>query len=96
MTGSRGHRRHGGRRSSAVARGLGIGLGDGIKAMVPCRASMPGQYSSTAQDMARRKPTEIEHLNGYVVRKGRELGIPTPVNRALLAIVKLQESTYIT
>ena len=81
----------------AVARGLGIGLGDGIKAMVlGVAASMPGQYSSTAQDMARRKPTEIEHLNGYVVRKGRELGIPTPVNRALLAIVKLQESTYIT
>lgn len=79
----------------AVARGLGIALPDGVKDMVLGVArSMPGQYSSTAQDMARRKPTEIEHLNGYVVRRGRELGIPTPVNRALLVMVKLQESTY--
>ncbi|BBK34071.1 ketopantoate reductase [Stella humosa] len=77
----------------AVARGLGIGLDDGVKAMVlGVAASMPGQYSSTAQDMARGKPTEIDHLNGYVVRKGQALGIPTPVNRALWAMVKLQES----
>lgn len=79
----------------AVARGLGIALAPDIKAIVlGVAASMPGQHSSTAQDMARRKPTEIDHLNGYVVRKGAELGIPTPVNRALLAIVKLLESTY--
>ncbi len=77
----------------AVARGLGIALADGVKDMVLGVArTMPGQYSSTAQDMARGKPTEIDHLNGYVVRKGRELGIPTPVNRALLVMVKLQES----
>ena len=78
----------------AVARGLGIGLADGVKDMVLGVArTMPGQYSSTAQDMARGKPTEIDHLNGYVVRKGREIGIPTPVNRTLLVMVKLQEST---
>lgn len=79
----------------AVARALGIPLAPGIKEMVlGVAATMPGQYSSTAQDMARQKPTEIDHLNGYVVRKGRELGVPTPVNRALLSIVKLQESKY--
>jgi 2-dehydropantoate 2-reductase len=54
-------------------------------------AGMPTQRSSTAQDLARRKPTEIDFLNGYIVRKGNELGIPTPSNFALQTMVKLAE-----
>ena len=54
--------------------------------------TMPAQYSSTAQDLARGKKSEIEHLNGFVVRKGEALGVPTPVNRVLLALVKSIES----
>jgi 2-dehydropantoate 2-reductase len=53
---------------------------------------MPTQYSSTAQDLQRGRPTEIDHLNGYVVRRGDELGVPVPANRALWALVKLIES----
>jgi 2-dehydropantoate 2-reductase len=53
--------------------------------------SMPSQYSSTAQDLARGKPTEIDFLNGHVVRRGEALGIPTPANRVLWALVKLME-----
>jgi 2-dehydropantoate 2-reductase len=56
--------------------------------------SMPAQYSSTAQDLARHKPTEIDYLNGYVLRRGQALGIPTPVNRALWALVKLIEGRH--
>ena len=52
---------------------------------------MPNQKSSTAQDLARGKPSEIDFLNGYVVRKGTELGIPTPTNHALQVMVKLAE-----
>jgi len=54
--------------------------------------TMPSQYSSTAQDLARHKPTEIDYLNGYVVRRGQALGVATPVNRVLWALVKLIES----
>jgi 2-dehydropantoate 2-reductase len=54
--------------------------------------TMPAQFSSTAQDLARRKRSEIDHLNGYVVRKGRALGITTPVNHALHTMVKLLEA----
>ena len=53
---------------------------------------MPGQLSSTAQDMARRKLSEIDHLNGFVARRGRELSISTPANQALFALVKLVEA----
>ena len=52
---------------------------------------MPGQSSSTAQDLARGKTTEIDYLNGYVVRKGASLGISTPTNLALQVMVKLRE-----
>jgi 2-dehydropantoate 2-reductase len=47
--------------------------------------------SSTAQDVARGKRTEIDSLNGYVARLGKDLGVPTPVNRTLHALVKLLE-----
>ena len=53
---------------------------------------MPTQKSSTAQDLARGKPSEIDHLNGYIVRRGEALGIATPANRALWALVKLVET----
>ncbi|MBL0391386.1 2-dehydropantoate 2-reductase [Ramlibacter monticola] len=56
--------------------------------------SMPSQCSSTAQDLARRKPTEIDYLNGYVVRRGQALGIATPANRVLWALVKLIEGKH--
>ena len=77
----------------AVARALGISIPADIRDTVLALAStMPQQFSSTAQDLARGKPTEIDHLNGYVVTKGVRLGIPTPVNRALLVMVRLRET----
>jgi 2-dehydropantoate 2-reductase len=54
--------------------------------------TVPNQYASTAQDLARGKRTEIEHLNGLIVRRGEALGVPTPANRTVLALVKLLES----
>jgi 2-dehydropantoate 2-reductase len=48
-------------------------------------------FSSTAQDLNRGKLTEIDSLNGYISRRGAELGVPTPVNHALYALVKLAE-----
>ena len=47
--------------------------------------------SSTAQDIARSKRTEIDALNGYIARRGAELGVPTPVNSTLHALVRLLE-----
>lgn len=47
--------------------------------------------SSTAQDIARGKRTEIDSLNGYIVRRGAELGIQVPVSATLTALVKLIE-----
>ena len=76
----------------AVARGCGVTLpADMAEQAAKIPAAMPSQFSSTAQDLARGKPTEIDYLNGYVVRRGAELGIPTPSNFALQTMVKLAE-----
>ncbi|SEB50084.1 MULTISPECIES: 2-dehydropantoate 2-reductase [unclassified Beijerinckia] len=76
-----------------VANAAGITLPANIHDLTFAIATdMAGQRSSTAQDLARGKPTEIDHLNGYVVRKGRQLGIPTPINLLLQTMVKLKET----
>lgn len=73
----------------AVARTAGIAVPADILAKVlGLAAAMPDQSSSTAQDLAAGRPTEIDHLNGFIVRKGAELGIPTPINQALHTLVK--------
>jgi 2-dehydropantoate 2-reductase len=63
-----------------------------VSAMWSVADAMGGQYSSTAQDVLRGKPTEIDSLNGYVAARGATLGIDTPVNRTLHALVKLREA----
>jgi 2-dehydropantoate 2-reductase len=76
----------------AVAAAQGVPMSGDIHAIVrKLVESMPGQYSSTAQDLARGKRTEIDHLNGWVVRRGQLLGVATPANRVLWALVKLLE-----
>ncbi len=80
----------------AAAAGVTLPLDASLQAVARIAAGMPQQLSSTAQDMARKKPSEIDHLNGYIARRGRELGVSTPVNRTLHALVKLVESGYPT
>ncbi len=77
----------------AVAGAEGVTLPPDVHATVRRIAeTMPTQYSSTAQDLMRGKPTEIDHLNGHVVRRGEALGVPTPANRVLWTVVKMAEA----
>ncbi|MBI5523439.1 MAG: 2-dehydropantoate 2-reductase [Desulfarculus sp.] len=48
--------------------------------------------SSSLQSLERGRPTEIDYLNGYICQKGAGLGVPTPVNLALVAMVKQIEA----
>ena len=76
----------------AVAQADGVQMaGDVHQAVAKLAGSMPSQSSSTAQDLARGKPTEIDYLNGFIVRRGEVLGVATPANRVLWALVKLLE-----
>ena len=77
----------------AVARADGVEVPGDIRAAVAGIAvSMATQISSTAHDVARGRKSEIDHINGYVLRRGEALGIATPVNRALHALVRLIEA----
>jgi 2-dehydropantoate 2-reductase len=84
----------------AVAHKRGIrppGLEDpkaALAAALKVAEQMSGTRSSTAQDMARGKRTEIDSLNGYVAKLGQQLNVPTPVNLALYTLVKLQEAQF--
>jgi 2-dehydropantoate 2-reductase len=73
----------------AVAQAAGIVLDAPLWPMIENIArTMQGQYSSTAQDLQKNKATEIEHLNGFIVRRGQQLSVPTPVNAALQTLVQ--------
>ena len=77
----------------AVAKADGVTIpGDVDKAVRMIAETMPGQYSSTAQDLSRGKRSEIDHLNGLIVRRGDALGVATPSNRLLHTLVKSIES----
>ena len=77
----------------AVASAEGVQVaGDVDAAIRKIAETMPGQLSSTAQDLARGKRSEIDYLNGLIVRRGAALGIATPANRVLWALVKLLEA----
>ena len=76
----------------AVAQASGVSLPDNLWSQVERIAeTMPGQFSSTAQDMMRGRPTEIDYLNGEIVRRAAPLGLPAPLNNALVVMVKLAE-----
>jgi len=62
-----------------------------LEAVFKLGEAMENATSSTAQDLARGKKTEIDSLNGYIARLGKELGVPTPVNQTLYTLVKLLE-----
>jgi 2-dehydropantoate 2-reductase len=81
----------------AVAHAAGIvlpGVADRAAALAvstKIATQMREQFSSTGQDLKRGKRTEIDSLNGHVVRRGIELNVPTPANHALYTLVKLLE-----
>ena len=77
----------------AKAKGVQVAMPDPVEAVLRFGEHMPQAISSTAQDLERGRPTEIDYLNGYVVRECDARGLPAPVNRTLHALVKLLERT---
>ena len=77
----------------AVAERMGIKpSGDVWQNVEHIPKNMPGQISSTALDLRRGHATEIDYLNGAIVRRGEEFGVPVPANRLLHTLVKALES----
>jgi 2-dehydropantoate 2-reductase len=62
-----------------------------MSAAMDLAKQMADAFSPAAQDLNRGRPTEIDALNGYISRRGAQLGIPVPANHALFTLVKLAE-----
>ncbi len=76
-----------------VAQASGIALDRNAvlaRAIEVCRAAHAAT-SSTQQDIARGRPTEIDSLNGFFATRVEECGLKAPVNGTLAALVKLKE-----
>ena len=82
----------------AVASAQGITLDADPEELIDHAARPDVAYdhkASMLQDVEARRRTEIDYLNGGIARFGRELGVPTPLNDALTALVKALEDSWI-
>ena len=74
---------------AAVAAALKVPLtSDMAERVVRWTQEIRDIHTSMYDDWKAGRPTEIEYLNGYVAKLGREHGIPTPLNEALTAMIK--------
>jgi 2-dehydropantoate 2-reductase len=81
----------------AVAAAQGIELDADPEDLIDHAAKPEVAYdhkASMLQDVEARRPTEIDYLNGGIVRFGEEHGVPTPLNRAIWALVKGLEQSW--
>jgi len=81
----------------AVAAAQGIELGADPEDLIDHAAKPEVAYdhkASMLQDVEARRQTEIDYLNGGIVSFGRDLGVPTPLNEAILALVHGVERSW--
>jgi len=81
----------------AVAAAQGIELDADPEELIDHAARPDVAYdhkASMLQDVEARRTTEIDYLNGGIVRAGREHGVPAPLNEAIWALVKGVEQSW--
>jgi len=79
----------------AVATALGITLDGDPDALIDHAAKVAYDHkASMLQDALAHRPTEIETLNGGIVRFGQENGVPTPLNEAIAALIRGMEHAW--
>jgi 2-dehydropantoate 2-reductase len=79
----------------AVAKALGITLHGDPRELVKKGANAPGKHkASMLQDVLARRQTEVDFMNGAIVNAGEKVGVPTPLNRAMWALIKGLEHSW--
>jgi 2-dehydropantoate 2-reductase len=76
----------------AVGEAEGIDFESSLEECIERKIAGYTNYSSMCQDMMKRKKTEIDFLNAKIVELGRTHGIPTPVNEALVGLIRFLEA----
>jgi 2-dehydropantoate 2-reductase len=72
----------------ALARGIELPFREVADQVKQVAERTAANRSSMLQDLLRGAPTECDAINGSVVREGRKLGVPTPVNEILWHLVR--------
>jgi 2-dehydropantoate 2-reductase len=79
----------------AVAGKLGITLHGDPRQLVQKGASAPGKHrASMLQDVLAKRQTEVDFMNGAIVKGGEQTGVPTPLNKALWELIKGLEHSW--
>jgi 2-dehydropantoate 2-reductase len=79
----------------AVAKKLGIELHGDPRQLVQKGANAPGKHrASMLQDVLAKRQTEVDFMNGAIVRWGEKVGVPTPLNQALWELIKGLEHSW--
>jgi 2-dehydropantoate 2-reductase len=79
----------------SVATALGIKLHGDPRALVQKGASAPGKHrASMLQDVLAKRRTEVDFMNGAIVNWGEKSGVPTPLNKAMWALIKGLEHSW--
>jgi 2-dehydropantoate 2-reductase len=83
------------REGEAVASALGIQLHGDARQLVQKGANAPGKHrASMLQDVLAKRQTEVDFMNGAIVKWGEQTGVPTPLNRALWELIKGLEHAW--
>jgi 2-dehydropantoate 2-reductase len=78
----------------AKANGVALSMRDPREAWLKASQGLPNEFkTSMLQSLEKGSPTEIDFINGAVVRAGAKAGVPTPVNSTLVACIKGIERT---
>jgi len=83
------------REGEAVAKAMGIALHGDPRALVAKGANAPGKHkASMLQDVLAQRTTEVDFMNGAIVKWGEKHGVATPLNRAMWALIKGLEDSW--
>ena len=77
-----------------LAQGVRFSFDDPLQYVTEFAATIPNASPSMRLDHLARRPSEIDVINGEVVRQSRELGLPAPYNEVLCAILRRRESNF--
>jgi 2-dehydropantoate 2-reductase len=78
----------------AAAKNIQLPYPDPLGRVLQVCEATAGNMASMLQDVLKEKETEVDAINGAIVREGKALGIPTPVNLTLTSLVHAIQETY--
>jgi 2-dehydropantoate 2-reductase len=57
-------------------------------------ANTAGKYPSLTQDVMKKRATEIDTINGAIVREAEKLNVAVPVNATITRLIRILQATY--